>query len=261
MTKIVQISIEKIVAGPHAQRLEVEDEGLGELAASIRRIGIIVPLLVRPDGDRYVIIAGHRRFAAAGNSGLAEVPCCIRKDKEADSAEVSLAENLFRTDLTPVERASALKDVLDKEIMTVTELARAVHRSEHWLAQQIAILSWPVDVIGLVHRGKISVSAASNLALITADDYRGFLLHNAEENGVTARVTAAWLQAWRAASPVEEAVEAEPVPAGRATTPAIPQAPCLVCGQVLRTDGLAMVLVCPSCINAVRGATAGGAGH
>ncbi len=232
--------------------MEAEDEGIDELAASIRRIGIIVPLLVRPQGDSFLVIAGHRRFAAAGVVGLREVPCCVRKDSEAIGAEVSIAENLFRTDLTPVETAGALKDVLEQKIMTLEELAAAVHRSVHWVASMVALLDWPADVLELLHRGKISVSAAHNLALVGDDEYRGFLLRNAEENGATARITAAWLQAWLAMEPAEAAVKAEPVDGQHMALPALPQAPCIVCGQVKRTDSLAMVMICTDCINAVR---------
>jgi len=127
-----------------------------------------------------------------------------------------------------------------------------VHRSENWVRAQLSLLAWPADVLEVIHNGKISVSAASNLALITDSAYRGFLLRNAVEQGATARTTAAWLQAWRAALPQEQALEQPPVSGPAPVTPALPQAPCIVCNEMFRTDGLAMVMVCTSCINAIR---------
>ena len=253
MAEIVQIPVIKIRVGEHALRMVAEDEDIDELAASIRRIGVIVPLLVRPVDDLFMLVAGHRRLAASRKVGLQNVPCVVHKAAKDVAAEISIAENLFRTDLTPVEMAAALKDVLEQKVMSIDELAAAVHRSKHWVTSMIDMLSWPGDVLEVIHNGKISVSAASNLALIQDESYRVFLLRNAVEQGATARTTAAWLQAWRAMQPPEKAVEAEPVAGPQRVQPALPQAPCIVCNQVFRTDGLAMVMICTGCINAIRG--------
>ncbi|MBA7582011.1 Nucleoid occlusion protein [subsurface metagenome] len=253
MAEIVEIPVEKIDVGDNALRMEFDDEEVSDLAASIRRIGIIVPLVVAAAGDSFSLVAGHRRLKAAANVGLSTVPCVVRKDSESGRREVSFAENLFRADLTPIEVAAGIKDVLENQTMTVDELAVAVHHSKHWVTSMIDMLSWPDDVLQSIHEGWLSVSAGSNLALINDDTYRAFLLRNAQENGASARTTAAWLQAWRSMEPVEVAVTAEPGPAAQASVPAIPQAPCLCCMQVFRTDELAHVAICVGCINAIRG--------
>lgn len=253
MEKVLDIPVNKIKVGEYTLRMEIEDEDISELAASIRRIGVIVPLVVRPEGDSYVLIAGHRRLAASRNIGLETVPCCISQDRVAAGTEISFAENLFRKDLSPVELAAGLKDVLDQGLMGLPELAGIVHRTEHWVMRQVDMLGWPPDVLKLIHAGRLSVSAASNLALVHDEKYRGFLIQNALDNGATARTTAAWLQAYRSMSPPEAAVEAEPVNSTVGREPAVPQAPCIVCGEVRRTDALSMVMICSSCINAIRG--------
>ncbi len=253
MAEVVEIPVEKIQVGDNALRMEFDDEDVSDLAASIRRIGIIVPLVVVAAGDGFSLVAGHRRLAAARCLALHSVPCLVRDQTKADAKEVSFAENLFRADLTPIEVAAGIKDVLDQKTMTVDELAAAVHHSKHWVTSMVDLLSWPADVQQAVHAGWLSISAGSNLALINDDTYRDFLLRNAHENGASARTTAAWLQAWRSMEPVEVAVTKEPGPADRASVPAIPQAPCLCCMQVFRTDELAHVAVCVGCINAIRG--------
>ncbi len=258
MEKIVQIPIQSVMPGPHELRLKLDEDSLEELASSIRRVGVIVPLFVSGKGDDFVVIAGHRRLAAARKVGLSTVPCIVRSGEKSEATELSIVENLFRVDLTPIEQAAAMKDIIDGKIMDTEEVARMVHRSVHWVNAQLDMLKWPTDVLDLVHRGKASVAAASNLALITDDVYRAFLLRNAEDSGATARITAAWLQAWRASMPQAEAVE-QPAVAGPAPAlPALPQAPCLCCNQMFRTDALAMVLVCPGCVAAVRGVGTGG---
>ena len=252
MAETKNIPVEKIQVGDHALRLEAEDEAIDELAASIRRIGIIVPLVVAPAGDVFHLIAGHRRLAAAKRIRLSEVPCFVSEAEVGARVEVSFAENFFRLDLSPVELAAGIKDVLTKDIMDVQALAKAMHRSVHWVQAQVSLLSWPEDVLAAIHSGWLSVSAASNLALITEDEYRAFLLRNAADSGATARTTAAWLQAFRAMQPPEAAITAEPVSGESRATPMVPQAPCLGCGQVYRSDALSHVPMCGPCIQAIR---------
>ena len=252
MEKIRQVPIGEIKVGEHAQRLEKEDPGIEQLAASINRIGIINPLVVVDHGGGLHLIAGHRRIVAAGMAGLHNVPCVVRKSEKAVDQEITFAENFFRKDLSPVELACALKDCLDQEIMPAKEIAAGFHRSEHWVNQMIAIAGWPGDVQEAIHNEVLSVSAASNLALVTDEDYRAFLLRNAQESGATARTTAAWLQAWQAMQPAEVAIKAEPVPAGTVPVPLVPQAPCLCCGQIFPVNRMSHVPVCGGCVQTIR---------
>lgn len=249
---VKNIPLEKIKVGEYAQRIESEDDGIEELAVSIRRVGMLVPVVVFRDGDTFVLVAGHRRVVAAKDAGLDVVPAIVREAGEAQAKEVSFAENLFRKDLSPIELAAAIKDCLDQNTLSIDELAAGLHRSCHWVQSQVALLNWPDDVLEVIHHGKISISAASNLACVEDDVYRGFLVRQAVENGATARATAAWLQAYRSMEPAEEAVTREPEPAGGAVQPAVPQAPCIVCSNVYRTDELSHVPVCVHCIRTIR---------
>jgi len=116
----------------------------------------------------------------------------------------------------------------------------------------IAIAGWQADVLEAIHECKLSVSAASNLAVVTDDSYRIFLVRNAVEQGATARTTASWLQAWRAMQPQEEAITSEPAPAGPVSVPMVPQAPCLCCAQMFKVNEMSHVPVCGACIQIIR---------
>lgn len=249
---VQNVPVEKIKVGEYVSRVDEEDKAIVELSASIRRVGVLVPLVVVASGEGFILVAGHRRLAACRQAGLQQVPCCVRSAAGAEAKEVSFAENLFRRDLSPIELAAAIADCLKQEIMTVPELAAGLRRSENWVRQQVAILAWPSDVLEAIHGGKISVSAASNLAQINDSVYREFLVRQAVENGATARATAAWLQAWRSMAPAAEAITREPVQAGERSTPAVPQAPCIVCSNVFRTDELSHVPICSGCIRTIR---------
>jgi len=254
MSEWQSVPIEKIKVGEHAQRMAGDDEGIEELARSISRLGVLVPLVVSGGADCYVLVAGHRRLEACKRVGRERVPCIVRKGEAADAVEVSFAENLFRRDLSPLEMAGAVKDCLEQKIMTVDELAAAVHRSTEWIRRMVAILDWPADVLEIIHAERISVAAGHNLALVDDTVYRNFLVNNAVESGATARTTAAWLQAWRSMAPAETAVQAEPEAGKTPAAPMAPQAPCLACGQVYRSDELSHVPICASCIQAIRNA-------
>lgn len=241
-----------IKVGAHALRAAEDDEELDALAASIRRVGVLEPLVCRDESGVLCLVAGHRRIRAAERVGLESVPVIVGDYSDAQAKEISFAENMFRTDLSAVEVAAGLKDILEQGIMEVEELARSVHRTTDWVGRMIALLAWPADVLAAIHAGWLSVSAANNLALVLDDVYRDFLLKNAAESGATARTTAAWLQAWRSMQPAEEAVLTEPGTAGSPPQPAVPQAPCICCGNLFRTDELSHVPACVHCIKIIR---------
>jgi len=248
MSEILSIPINEIEVGKHRQRSEGEDDELQELAASIKRLGVLVPLIVVRKNDSFLLVAGHRRIAAAAIAGVTHVPAVIREAKEAERAEVSFAENFFRRDLSPIEQAAAIRGCIDDKVMTIEELAKGLHRSENWICEQAKMTTWPDEVLQAIHFKYISVSAARNLAAISDPQYRAFLLHNAVENGVTARVTAGWLQAWQLDRPPEEALSRAPVDGVIPAATVVPQAPCLFCSNVFRTDALNYMGVCGQCL-------------
>jgi ParB family chromosome partitioning protein len=248
MVAIESIPIVKIQVGPHRQRSEADDEQIEELAASINRVGVLAPIIVRREGDSILLVAGHRRIAAAKAAGLAEIPAIIREGFPEDMVEVSFAENFFRRDLSPVEMAAAIRECIDEGIMSFEELAKGLHRSTHWVKAQASITTWPQEILQAIHLKQISVSAASFLATVTDPQYRAFLLNNAIENGATARATAAWVNSWKLSRPPEEAITQVPVEGVIPAVAVIPQAPCLFCAQVHRTDGLNYMPVCPVCL-------------
>ena len=261
MDQIREIPIDQIKVGEHDQRIEAEDDDIDGIAASVRRIGIIEPLILEEKGDTLQLVSGHRRLLAAVRVGLSTVPCIVKDSTKVKPSEITFAENFFRKDLSPIELACALKDCLSNEVMTVDELAAGFHRKEHWVHSMIAIASWPPDVQEAIHVKAISVSAAANLALVTDDIYRQFLVQNAVEQGATARTTSAWLQAFRQMQPPEQAVTAQPIPPGAPQVPLVPQAPCMCCAQLFKVNEMSHVPVCGACIQLLRVVGTSGVGQ
>jgi len=255
MLEIQEIPVGKIEVGDYEQRLEIKNESIDGLAASIGRVGVLAPLIVRKQGDSFSLVAGHRRLLAAIRVGLSTVPCLLEDGGQDLAAEKAFAENFFREDLSLVELACALKDCIDDDVLTVQELAAGFHRSVRWVRDMIAIVTWPEDVQQAVHLKQLSLAAAANLALVKDATYRDYLLETAVTAGATARVTAAWLQGWREMRPPEEAVEMEPVSSGAVSRPDVPQAPCFQCNRIFPMDQMSYVPFCGDCVQIIREAS------
>ena len=252
MESLEKIKISVIKVGEHEQRESIDDEEFNELCKSIGRVGLLSPIILAYDGDDYTLVAGHRRLAACSRLGFYEIDSLVRESDKPVDAEITFAENFHRKNLSPIEQAAAIDDCYKTGTMKISEIAKVFHRSENWVSAQIGMTSWPADILEAIHLGVLSVAAASNLAVIDDESYRAFLLRNAAEGGATARTTSAWLQAYRNSKPPEAALE-EPIgPAGETVTPMVPQAPCLCCSQVYRTDQLSHVPICQGCIQAIR---------
>jgi ParB family transcriptional regulator, chromosome partitioning protein len=148
------ISIEQIDPNPHQPRQVMGD--LSELIASIAEKGIIEPLVVRPRGERFQIIAGERRYQAAVQAGLQDLPVVIRDIDDTEVLEVALIENLQRKDLTPFEESEALHGLADSCGYTHEDLARRLGKSRSSITESLALNAMPAEVRNLCRLADIS---------------------------------------------------------------------------------------------------------
>lgn len=147
------IPIEDIAPNPDQPRQALGD--LDELTASIREKGILEPLLVRQVGSRFQIIAGERRYRAAVEAGLAELPCVVRDTSDAEMMELALVENLQRKDLTPFEEADGLKVLADRFGYTHESLAEKLGKSRSTVTEALSLAAMPEDVRQVCRRADI----------------------------------------------------------------------------------------------------------
>jgi ParB family transcriptional regulator, chromosome partitioning protein len=138
------IPLEDIDANPNQPRQNLGD--LSELIASVREKGILEPILVRPMGSRFQIIAGERRYRAATEAGLAEVPCVVRDSDDAEVLEIALIENLQRKDLTAFEEADGLKQLADAYGYTHEKMAEKLGKSRSSITETLSLTSIPEPV-------------------------------------------------------------------------------------------------------------------
>ncbi|MDQ3538508.1 MAG: ParB/RepB/Spo0J family partition protein [Actinomycetota bacterium] len=166
---LVTLRLSAIHPNPRQPRDAFDEAALEELAQSLREVGLLQPILVRPAGDRrYEIIAGERRFRAARLAGMEEIPAILRHTDDAALLTEALIENVHRADLNPLEEAGALQQLLDDFTLTHEELARRLGKSRSAVSNALRLLTLPADLQRLVAAG--SLSAGHARALLGADD-------------------------------------------------------------------------------------------
>jgi len=162
------LPINRLQPGKFQPRMQMDDESLEELSASIRVQGIIQPILVRmvektPGAEKYEIIAGERRWRAAGLAGLTEVPVIVHDIEDRHALAMSLIENMQRDDLNPIEEALGLQRLIDEFDLTHKEAADAVGRSRSAASNLLRLLQLPSDVRALVMDGSLDMGHARAL--------------------------------------------------------------------------------------------------
>jgi ParB family chromosome partitioning protein len=166
-----RLAVEKLRANPLQPRKDFEPEALAALADSIRQKGVIQPLIVRPVGDLYEIVAGERRWRAAQMAQVHEVPVVIRELDDTEVLEIAIIENIQREDLNAIEEALGIRQLMDRFGHTQEKIAEALSKSRSHIANLLRLLVLPEPVLTMVRDG--SISAGHARALIGTPDPEG----------------------------------------------------------------------------------------
>jgi ParB family transcriptional regulator, chromosome partitioning protein len=169
-SQVLQVNLDDIIPNRFQPRIAFDDQGLNELAASIKEHGIIQPLVLRKLGKKYEIIAGERRYKAATMAGLTTVPAVISNIDDNKSAEIALVENIQRRDLTPIEEARSYKNLLDKGYLTQEDLAKKMGLSQPAIANKLRLLNLDDSVQQALLDGKISERHARSLLVLPSKE-------------------------------------------------------------------------------------------
>lgn len=169
-TRVQYIPLGRIRPNPQQPRHSFDEEGLAELAASIRSCGILQPLTVRRAGEGYELVAGERRLRAARIAGLREVPCLVAQVGEEDSALLALMENLQRRDLDCWEEAQAIARLISRYGLSQEEAARRLGRAQPTVANKLRLLRLPEDVRALLRENSLTERHARALLRLQDPD-------------------------------------------------------------------------------------------
>ena len=164
-TGLQEVSVSSIDPNPNQPRSHFDEDSLAELSASIKAIGLLQPVLVRPSStpDRFELIAGERRWRASKRAGLSTIPAIVRVTDDVSSVEQALVENLHRQDLTPLEEAAAYQQLLEDFSMTHEQVASKVGKSRSAITNSLRLLTLPPTIQQYLAEGRLSAGHAKAL--------------------------------------------------------------------------------------------------
>lgn len=182
-----ELPIDMIHPNPNQPRTEIDDERIEELADSISKVGVLQPVVVRPYGEGYQIIAGERRWRAAKAAGLETVPVRVMTATETESLELALIENLQRQDLNAIEEARGYRRLLTEYQMTQAELADKVSKSRSAITNTLRLLDLPEEVQEMISSSKLTAGHSRAVLSVNDEALRLKLAHKIVDDALSVR--------------------------------------------------------------------------
>jgi ParB family chromosome partitioning protein len=186
---VIDMDIESLTSNLFQPRKNFDKEKMEELKGSIKKHGIIQPIVVRKIANGYEIVAGERRLKAAKEIGLRKIPAIIKSINNEKSLEIALVENIQREDLNPVEQANAFKRLIDEFKLTQQELAEATGKSRALVTNTIRLLKLNPEIQKNISEGKISFGHAKLLLSIEDEEVQKAVCHRIISNDLSVRDT------------------------------------------------------------------------
>jgi ParB family chromosome partitioning protein len=163
VSKVQELPIDSIVANPRQPRKAFDDKGLQDLSQSVKRSGVLQPVVVRRHGQQFEIVVGERRWRAARMAGLSHIPAVVRETTDAETLELALVENLLREDLNPMEEAEAYQRLLTEFAWTQDELGQRVGKDRSTVANCLRLLKLPELIQADLRAGRLTMGHARAL--------------------------------------------------------------------------------------------------
>lgn len=189
ISKVNTLKISDIVPNPKQPRQIFNDQDMEELTESIKKDGVLQPILVRPQGDKFEIIAGERRYQASKKAHLKEIPAVIREVKDEEVSQLALIENLQRSNLNPIERAQSYKEIISSKNMTQEELAQVLSKSRSSIANDLRLLELPSVIQEQMKQGLLSAGHARAILSVPTEEGRERLSQKVIDENLSVRKT------------------------------------------------------------------------
>ena len=200
---VQQLRLIDVEPNRNQPRRNFDDEKIEELSKSIKEYGVIQPIIVIKEDNYYRIVAGERRWRAAKKAGISEIPAIVREYSEQQNKEIALIENIQRENLNPVEKAMALKEILEKYSMTQQQLADKLGISRSGIANTIRLLNLDERVIELVKEGKLTEGHCKALLAVQDPDEQIRIAKHMIESGDSVREVEKQMRIKKKANPIK----------------------------------------------------------
>lgn len=247
MPKIREVDLSQIDEPHETARMEISEESISELAQSISEIGLLQPITVRTNHDRYEIIYGHRRYLAHLKLGLSGIKSIITTMTDQEAAVARATENLAREDLTPIEEAATYKNLMDQHGMSVDQIAAKVGKSLGVVMRRMDLLRMPPCLQQATHEGTISMTVAEELWAIRDPVKLDYYLSFAVDGGCTQATARQWCKDWKDSERRQVSGDAE---GGGVTSPFEPRPhyiTCDICLNPVLIQEASSVMICGGC--------------
>ncbi|MEI8345250.1 MAG: ParB/RepB/Spo0J family partition protein [Candidatus Omnitrophota bacterium] len=195
--RVERLRLKDIVPNPFQPRKKFGTLKMEELVNSMKEKGVIQPILVRPSGDRYELIAGERRWRAAQELNLEEIPAIIKNDIDnANSLEISLIENIQREELNPVEEANAYHELIKQFEYTLEKVGQIMGKDKTTISNFLRLLSLPAEIRDYLEDGKLSTGHAKAILSLTNDERKKKIAKTIIKHGLSVRQTEELVKNW-----------------------------------------------------------------
>jgi len=250
--QIAEVDLSLIDEPKTVDRLEISFESITELAQSISEIGLLQPILLRKDGERYEVIAGHRRFLAHRHLDLPKIKAVVREMTDQEAAFARATENLGRVDLTPVEEATVYYNLVHTHKLRYDEIGKKFGKSPGLIKRRMDLLKMPPQLRNAVHDKKISISVAEELWPISDIPTLDYYLSFAIEGGCTKETARGWCRDWKDSVRRQNSAGGE---SGQALAPSEPRPVYIACDLCLGAMEIGQETVlrcCPTCAKTIK---------
>lgn len=242
-----KIALDQIDEPKGIIRLEIDPGELEDLAESIREVGLLQPIIVRPDSDRFEIVFGHRRYLAHRLLEARKIDCIVRVLSDVECALARAAENLQRVGLSPIEEAAIYGDLRDNHGLSYDQIGKRMGKSPGVVRRRLDLLKMPPQLQKAVHKKEISFSVAEELWSLGDISDIDYYLAFAIENGAKREVVRGWVKDCKDAKRRAASAGGEGSPPPSPMEPSPVYMPCDVCRGPMELGTETTIRSCPNC--------------
>jgi len=250
---VKDVSLDLIDEPQGILRFDIDPDDLEELAQSISEIGLLQPIMLAKNNDRFEVVFGHRRFLAHKKLGLSVIRAIVRDMTQEQIGVARATENISRADLSPLEEAATYKNLIEHYGMSLEKVAKKMSKTPGTIKRRMDILRMPPALQKAVHKKQVSMTVAEELWPIADEASLEYYLTFAIENGCTREVARSWAKDWkdtqrRSQTPNEEGGRVDLSP----NEPRPSYVPCDICNQPVDLNTTKFFRTCPGCFRAIK---------
>jgi len=197
LPKVKDVELKLIDEPKEIVRMDIDQDYINELAQSISEIGLLQPILLALNGDRFEIVAGHCRYLAYIKLGMSKIKAVVRDMTQTEVGLARATENIARRDLTPIEEAATYKNLMDKYGLSIDKVSQKMGKSPGTIKRRMDLMRMPPILQKAIHARQITITVAEELWPISDEASLDYYLMFAIENGCTKEVARQWTKDWK----------------------------------------------------------------